>query len=101
MPQDTRDAKIITLFQNKGERSDCNNYRVISLHSVIGKVFAKVILIELHKLAERVYTTELYTNWRAPHGIAEKGLMRERDGAVPPLQTPSFSERPAQRPTLV
>ena len=55
VPQDIRDAKIITLFKNKGERSDCNNYRDISLLSVIGKVFAKVILIRLQKLAERVY----------------------------------------------
>ena len=45
VPQDMRDAKIITLFKNKGERSDCNNYRDISLLSVTGKVFAKVILI--------------------------------------------------------
>ena len=50
-----RDAKIITLFKNKGERSDCNNYRGISLLSVIGKVFAMVILIRLQKLAECVY----------------------------------------------
>ena len=50
-----RDAKIITHFKNKGERSDCNNYRGISLLSVIGKVFAKVILIRLQKLSERVY----------------------------------------------
>ena len=55
LPQDMWDAKIITLFKNKGERSDCNNYRGISLLSVIGKVFAKVILIWLQKLAERVY----------------------------------------------
>ena len=55
VPQDMRDAKIITLFKNKGERSDCNNYRGISILSVIGKVFAKVILIRLQKLAERVY----------------------------------------------
>ena len=54
VPQDMRDAKIITLFKNKGERSDCNNYRGISLLSVIGKVFAKVILIRLQKL-EHVY----------------------------------------------
>ena len=33
---------------------------------------------------------ELYTNWRAPRGIAEKGLMRERDGAVPPYFGPLF-----------
>ena len=51
-----RDAKIITLFKNKGERSDCNNYRGISLLSVIGKVFAKIILTRLQKLAERVYS---------------------------------------------
>jgi hypothetical protein len=50
-----RDAKIITLYKNKGDKSDCNNYRGISLLSIIGKVFAKVILTRLHKLAERVY----------------------------------------------
>ena len=33
VPQDMRDAKIITLYKNKGERSDCNNYRGISLLS--------------------------------------------------------------------
>ena len=53
--KDMRDAKIITLFKNKGERSDCNNCRGTSLLSVIGKVFAKVILIRLQRLAERVY----------------------------------------------
>ena len=55
VPQDMREAKIITLFKNKGERSDCNNFRGISLLSVIGKVFTKVILIRLQKLAECVY----------------------------------------------
>ena len=55
VPQDTRDAKIITLYKNKGERSDCNNYRGISLLSVDGKVFARVILIRLQRLAEQVY----------------------------------------------
>ena len=55
VPQDMRGAKIIILFKNMGERSDCNNYRGISLFSIIGKVFAKVILFWLQKLAERVY----------------------------------------------
>ena len=50
-----RNAKIITLVRNEGERSDCNNYRGISLLSITGKVFAKVILIRLQKMAERVY----------------------------------------------
>ena len=56
VPQDMRDAKITTLFKKKGERSDCDNFRGIYHLSVIDKVFAKVILIRLQKLAERVYS---------------------------------------------
>ena len=41
IPQDMRDATIITLFKNKGDQSDCNNYRGISLLSIVGKVFAR------------------------------------------------------------
>ena len=55
VPQDMRDAKIITLYKNKGERSDCNNYRGISLLSIVGKVYARVILGHIQKLADRIY----------------------------------------------
>ena len=27
VPQDMRDANIVTLYKNKGDRGDCNNYR--------------------------------------------------------------------------
>ncbi|XP_019625432.1 PREDICTED: uncharacterized protein LOC109470795 [Branchiostoma belcheri] len=54
-PQDMRNASIITLYKNKGDRSDCNNYRRISLLSIVGKAFARVVLNRLQKLAERVY----------------------------------------------
>ena len=55
VPQDMRDANIITLYKNKGDRSDCNNYRGISLLSIVGKIFARVILARLQKLADRIY----------------------------------------------
>ncbi|XP_063598208.1 uncharacterized protein LOC134774742 [Penaeus indicus] len=55
IPQDMRDAKIVTLYKNKGERNDCNNYRGISLLSIVGKVFTRVILARLQKFTERVY----------------------------------------------
>ena len=31
VPQDMKDANIVTLYKNKGDRGDCNNYRSISL----------------------------------------------------------------------
>ena len=55
VPQDMRDANIVTLYKNKGDRSDCNSYRGISLLSVVGKLFARVTLKRLQILAERVY----------------------------------------------
>ena len=64
IPQDMRDSKIITLYKNKGERNDCNNYRGISLVSIVGKVFARVILIRLQKLVERIYP-ESHCGFRA------------------------------------
>ncbi|GFO17245.1 hypothetical protein PoB_004375000 [Plakobranchus ocellatus] len=49
-----RDANIITLYKNKGDRSDCNNCRGISLLGIVGKTFARVILNPLQPLAEPV-----------------------------------------------
>ena len=55
VPQDMCDAKIVTLFKNKGDWCDCNNYRGISLLSVVGKVFARVVLARLQILADHIY----------------------------------------------
>ena len=42
-------------LQKQGQRNDCNNYRGVSLRSIVGKIFDRVILIRLQKLAERIY----------------------------------------------
>lgn len=54
IPQDMWDARTVMLYKNKGDRSDCNNYRSISLLSVVGKAFAHVVLKRLQLLADRV-----------------------------------------------
>ena len=50
-----RDSSINNLYKNKGDRSDRNNYRGISLLCIAGKLFARVALHRLRKLADRVY----------------------------------------------
>ena len=50
-----RDTNIVTLYKNKGDRGNCNNYCSISLLNIIGKLFAKVVLMKLQVLAENIY----------------------------------------------
>ena len=54
-----RDANIVTLYKNKGDRGDCNNYRCISLLNIVSKLFAKAVLMKLQILAERIYPESL------------------------------------------
>ena len=44
LPQDWKLAEVVRLYKNKGKRSECGNYRGISLLSVPGKLFASIIL---------------------------------------------------------
>ncbi|ROT61290.1 putative RNA-directed DNA polymerase from mobile element jockey-like [Penaeus vannamei] len=54
LPQDFRDATIIKLFKHKGDPRDCRNHRGISLLSTAGKILAKVVLMQLHKISKDV-----------------------------------------------
>ena len=53
MPDDFRDALIFSLYKNKGSKSGCGNYRGISLLSIAGKIFARVILNRLIAVSEQ------------------------------------------------
>ena len=44
VPADFRDATIVTLYKNKGAKSDCGNYRGISLLSIAEKILARIPL---------------------------------------------------------
>ena len=47
LPQDLRDAVIVSLYENKVEKSDCSNYRGIILLSIGGKILSRVLLNRL------------------------------------------------------
>ena len=53
MPDDFRDALIVSLYKNKRSKSDCGNYGGISLLSIAGKIFARVILNRLITVSEQ------------------------------------------------
>ena len=50
-----RDTKIITLYKKKSAKLDCNNNRIIFLFGIADKVYARVIIPHLLKLAKIVY----------------------------------------------
>ena len=52
-----RDYKIITIYKNSRARGTTvtTACKGISLRSIVGKVFARVILMRLQKLAEHIY----------------------------------------------
>ena len=56
LPQDFKDAILIPIFKNKGDRKVCDNYRGISLLSIAGKILAKIIQVRLTELAEDILT---------------------------------------------
>ena len=53
VPQELKDASIVIIF-TKGSRTECGNYRGISLLSVAGKILATVLLNRLQPLSESI-----------------------------------------------
>ena len=44
VPEDCRSAVIVPLYKGKGERNECKNYGGISLLSVVGKIYAGILI---------------------------------------------------------
>jgi hypothetical protein len=44
VPKDWCKAVIVPLYKGKGSQQECKNYRGISLLSVIGKLYAKILI---------------------------------------------------------
>ena len=40
-----KSSMIFPLYKGKGERNECKNYRDISLLSVVGKIYAGILII--------------------------------------------------------
>ena len=53
MPDDFRDALIVSLYENRESGADCGNYREVLLLAMASKIFVRVILNRLIPAAEQ------------------------------------------------
>ena len=44
MPVEWKRAIVLPIYKGKGDRNECKNYRGISLHSIPGKVYGRVLI---------------------------------------------------------
>ena len=66
-PDDWKSARVIPLFK-QGERSDLNNYRPISVISVIAKVFERIVYDQLYSfLAKEDVISKQQSGFRSLH----------------------------------
>ena len=55
VPEDWRSVVIIPLYKGKWERTECKNYRSISLFSVVKKIFAGILVGSVRRVTEREF----------------------------------------------
>ena len=70
IPQDFNEAQIILLYKNKGDRTLCDNHRVIPLLTNAGNIFAKVIVNRLTNRLESTFS-ESQCNFRSGRGTTD------------------------------
>ena len=50
VPEDWRPAVIVLLYKGKGERTECKNYRGISLLCVVRKIYVGILVYRVHRV---------------------------------------------------
>ena len=74
VPEDWRSDVLVSLYKSKGERTECMNYRGISLLSEVGKIFVGILVYRV-----RIVTGGLIDD--------EQGGFRTGKGCVGDLHT--------------
>ena len=70
-PQSWKLADVVPLYKNNGKRSECGNYRGVSLLSVLGEVFASIILNRCKDAIDQVLREEQF-GFRKSRGCTDQ-----------------------------
>ena len=71
VPQQWKDASIISIYKRKGSRHLCDNYRGISLLCIAGKILARILLNRLTLHLEQGLLPESQCGFRSERGTAD------------------------------
>ena len=71
VPQEFKDASIISLYKKKGKRTLCDNYRGISLLSVAGKILARIIITRINQHITNSVYSESQCGFRKGRGTVD------------------------------
>jgi hypothetical protein len=58
VPKDWSKAVIVPLYKGKGDKGNCRNYRGISLLSVVGKIYAGILVERVRRVTEELIGEE-------------------------------------------
>jgi hypothetical protein len=88
VPRDRRRACVVPIYKGKGERTECKNYRGISMLSIGGKVYGRVLVDRVVKKTEGRISDE-QGGFRKGRGcvdqvfalrnVSEKNLEKQKD----------------------
>ena len=88
VPEEWKKACIVPLYKGKGSRFECQNYRGISLLSVVGKVYGRILIDRVRKSTDEAIGEE-QCGFRQGRGcidqifavrqICEKYMMKQKD----------------------
>lgn len=70
VPQNFKNAVILPLYKNKGNKNDCDNYRGISLLSSVGKILSNILNERLTTISE-YHNPESQTGFRKNRGCSD------------------------------
>ena len=71
VPNNWLRANIVTIYKKKGEKSDCGNYRGLSMLDVAGKIFAKVLNQRFNSLLAEKILPETQSGFRADRSTTD------------------------------
>ncbi len=71
VPQDFKDATIVTVYKKKGSKAECGNYRGISLLCVAGKILTKILFSRLLNNVAHHALPESQCGFRPNRGTAD------------------------------